>query len=85
MSEVDKRVNLLVPRKPGETEHDWSMRCREYVMKRVHEIVEKAPNKDWAHKIIAKHNQGISVPYISLQMAQSAVDRGALREPGQEG
>lgn len=32
MSEVDKRVNKLVPRLDGESEHAWSMRCRLWVM-----------------------------------------------------
>ena len=33
--EVDARVNKIVPRKPGESEHDWSMRCRTWVMERI--------------------------------------------------
>jgi hypothetical protein len=32
MSVVDERVNKIVPRLQGESEHDWSMRCREFVL-----------------------------------------------------
>lgn len=32
MIEVDKRVNRLVPRETGESEHDWSMRCKDYTL-----------------------------------------------------
>jgi hypothetical protein len=32
MSEVDKRVNRLVPKLDGESEHAWSMRCRDWTI-----------------------------------------------------
>lgn len=35
MSEVDKRVNKLVPRLTGESEHAWSMRCRTWTLEQL--------------------------------------------------
>lgn len=32
---VDERVNKLVPRLEGESEHDWSMRCRDWTLDRL--------------------------------------------------
>jgi hypothetical protein len=32
MAAVDARVNKLVPRLEGESEHDWSMRCRDWTI-----------------------------------------------------
>jgi hypothetical protein len=29
---VNERVNKLVPRSPGESVHDWAMRCRQWTM-----------------------------------------------------
>ena len=37
MSAVDERVNHLVPRLSGESEHDWSMRCRDWTLARLSE------------------------------------------------
>jgi hypothetical protein len=84
MSEVDKRVNKIVPRRPGENEHDWSMRCKDYVLAHLRSMVSKPPNKDWAHRIIAKHNNGEEVQHYSLKLAREALDRGHMREPGED-
>lgn len=34
-ADVDRRVNSLVPKKPGESDHDWSMRCKDWVLERI--------------------------------------------------
>ena len=34
-AEVDERVNKLVPRLQNESEHDWSMRCRNWTLERL--------------------------------------------------
>ena len=85
MSEIDKRVNRIVPRKPNETEHAWSLRCRDYVLDYVRNKPQKPPNKDWAHRIVERHNRGESVPHQSLKMAQDVTGHVAMREPGEEG
>lgn len=41
MVEVDKRVNKLVPRLPGESEHDWSMRCRLWTLDQVSKLSKR--------------------------------------------
>jgi hypothetical protein len=41
MSEIDKRVNRIVPRLAGESEHDWSMRCRDYVLRSTKNLVQR--------------------------------------------
>ena len=84
MSEVDKRVNKIVPRRPGENEHDWSMRCKDYVLAHLRSMGHKPPNKDWAHRLIAKHNNGEEVQHYSLKLAREALDRGHVREPGED-
>ena len=35
---VDVRVNRIVPRLQGESEHDWSMRCRDWVFAQLGKI-----------------------------------------------
>lgn len=46
ISEVDKRVNKLVPRLPGESDHDWSMRCKDWVLARIKRGVLREPGGD---------------------------------------
>lgn len=44
---VDERVNRLVPREPGESEHDWSMRCRDWVLEKIRSrSVMRQPGED---------------------------------------
>ena len=34
-AEVDARVNKIVPRLPGESDHAWSMRCKDWALARL--------------------------------------------------
>jgi hypothetical protein len=35
---VDRRVNAMVPKRDGESMHDWSMRCRDFSVSRIRDI-----------------------------------------------
>lgn len=83
MAVVDERVNKLVPRKPGEPEHDWSMRCRDYMLAFV-QGAQKPPSKAWAHKIMARTNAGESVSLTAEGMANDVVNAAPAREPGDD-
>lgn len=78
---VDKRVNKLVPREAGESEHDWSMRCKDYVMNFVRTQTTKIPNKDWARKILDREASGEPVALHALLAAREVVQP---REPGED-
>ena len=38
---IDERVNKIVPRLEGESEHDWSMRCRTWVLARIGKLARR--------------------------------------------
>ena len=80
---VDERVNAIVPRRSGESDHDWSMRCRQWVLAELRKP-RLRPNKDWAHQILAKVARGEQVLLIAREFAEGVV-MPAIREPGQEG
>ena len=88
MEEVDKRVHAIVPRLPGESEHDWSMRCRAYVMKMVKQLAAKmmsnTPNRDWAHRILARQASGENMTFQSIEMANEALRNRHTRQPGED-
>ena len=48
MSEVDERVNRLVPRLADETEYHWSMRCRDWALEQLRRQPEamREPGQD---------------------------------------
>ena len=46
MSEVDKRVNRLVPRRGGESEHDRSMRCKAWTLNKLKNKLLREPGQD---------------------------------------
>lgn len=43
---VDERVNKIVPRWPGETEHAWSMRCKDWCLAKLKGGVLRQPGED---------------------------------------
>ena len=74
--EIDARVNKLVPRVAGESEHDWSMRCREWAKARMRLSV---PGNNWAKKILERRDLGEVLPPMSIQLAEEVLrDRHAL-------
>lgn len=80
---VDERVNKLVPRLTGESEHAWSMRCRAYVLDFVRTQTTKKPDKRWARKILDREATGEDVPLQALDYARAvAADQP---EPGANG
>lgn len=84
MSEIDKRVNKVVPRLQGESEHDWSMRCKAYTLAAVREMVDKPHNKDWAHRILARQAKGEPMQMASIDLANDALKNQSMREPGED-
>lgn len=81
IEEVDKRVSRVVPRLPGESDHDWSMRCKEYVLAFVRRQVARKPDTSWARKVMARQAAGEMMPIQSLQYAQEVLP---MREPGED-
>lgn len=81
MAEIDARVNDLVPRATGESEHDWSMRCKDYVTQFVLAQTAKIPNRDWARKILDREARGEPVSLHALLAARELVEP---REPGED-
>jgi len=77
---VDERINRIVPRRTDETDHDWSMRCRNYALDRIRQ--KTVPSKDWARRIIAKHGNGEFVYPYALELAREATAES--REPGSD-
>jgi hypothetical protein len=45
---IDARVNKLVPRLQGESEHAWSMRCRAWALDKVGRMKNREPGEDEA-------------------------------------
>jgi hypothetical protein len=80
--EIDKRVNKIVPRREGESMHDWSMRCKDHVMAFVKAQTAKAPNRDWARKILERESNGEPVTLHALLAAREVV---VINEPGELG
>ena len=40
---IDARVNKLVPRLPGESEHAWSMRCKDWALAKLKRLPDRLP------------------------------------------
>lgn len=87
-ADIDARVSKIVPRKPGESEHDWSMRCKAYVLDRLGKISKRQTGRrlDWAENIIAREKAGMDVPSIAFQAAREALNEKGTeqREPGED-
>lgn len=43
---IDERVNRIVPRIPGESEHEWSMRCKDWVVRRLKKPMFHEPMRE---------------------------------------
>jgi hypothetical protein len=71
--DIDARVNKLVPRIAGESEHDWSMRCKAWAVAR---IMQKVPGTYWAKQILKRKGRGEQLPYISTQLAEEILRVG---------
>jgi hypothetical protein len=85
MAEIDERVNKIVSRRSGESEHDWSMRCRDYVVDFVKKPFKK-PSNDWAFRIMKEHAAGAKFPHLSLQYAREVTGiMDEQSEPGELG
>lgn len=85
----DLRVEQRLPRAFGESEHDWSMRCRDYVKANTRKMIraKRDPSQkdlDWAFKIAMREARGQSVPLAVSAMANEAMSGRKLpaREPG---
>lgn len=49
MSVIDERVNKIVPRRDGESEHSWSMRCKDWVLAQLkNRVRRREPGEDAA-------------------------------------
>lgn len=68
---IDVRVNKIVPREPGENEHDWSMRCKAFVLDFIKKQGKKQPSKQWADRLKARAKAGEDVSHHALQAALS--------------
>lgn len=78
---VDRRVGKIVPRLAGETEHEWSMRCRDYVMAYVRQQTQKIPSRDWAYRLLDSAERGEAVSPHALKSAQEVA---SPRQPGED-
>lgn len=43
---VDQRVNKIIPRLDGESDHAWSMRCKDWVVAKIKRGVIREPGED---------------------------------------
>lgn len=91
MKEVDARVNTLVPRREGESEHDWSMRCKDWTLAKLRGGPRHKPGREWAGKILAREAAGELLPIASLEMAREALSgrpemptKATERHPGDD-
>lgn len=80
---VDERVNKIIPRKAGESEHAWSMRCKAYVLDFVRKPF-RGKKRDWADQIMARVARGEEVSNFSWHAAKEVVAMRKSREPGED-
>jgi hypothetical protein len=83
---VDERVNEIVPREPGESEHDWSMRCKAWALARIAKIgARRRSGLDHWRKVLAISAPD-SIGHRYAVEALALLDRkaGKVREPGSD-
>lgn len=84
ISDVDRRVNRMVLRLDDESMHDWTVRCREWTLRKLREISSKAQpiiatKREWAGKIVSRVDAGLPVSVVAETMARDQVAIEARR------
>lgn len=80
---LDARVNKIVPKLPNESDHDWAMRCRKWVLAEMRRMVgtpKRSPMAHWRNVLETAPKDSIGYKYAKEVLGS----RYKQREPGED-